>query len=76
MKMRREAWSGCGSDIGSAAPTLPATKPKIAITQMDEDRSELLVRHDESRSQNHSFVVLTPRMIMAIMAKAMIKSAH
>jgi hypothetical protein len=44
--------------------------------QMDEDRSELLVRHDESRSQNHSFVVLTPRMIMAIMAKAMIKSAH
>jgi hypothetical protein len=33
-------------------------------------------RHDESRSQNHSFVVLTPRTIMTIMAKAMIKSAH
>jgi hypothetical protein len=30
---------------------------------MDEDRSELLVRHDESKSQNRSLVVLTPRTI-------------
>jgi hypothetical protein len=44
--------------------------------QVDKDRSELLFRHDESRSQNHSFVVLTPKTIMTIMAKAMIKSAH
>jgi hypothetical protein len=43
---------------------------------MDKDRSELLVRHDENRSQNHSFVVLTPKTIITIMTKAMIKSAH
>ena len=41
---------------------------------MDKDRSELLVRHDEGRSQNHGLVVLTPITIMAMMAKAMIKT--
>jgi hypothetical protein len=36
----------------------------------------LLVPHDENRSQNHSFVVLTPTTIMRTIMKAMNKSAH
>jgi hypothetical protein len=37
---------------------------------------QALDRHDENKSQNRSFVVLTPRTIMTIMTKAMIRSTH